>query len=138
MQRRGFLGLLAGSVAVAPVAAKNALTTAAPLSGSAYAGMVTSLDDLATNVGYAASPDPDWRADRIIRLKKLISGDDQEDDTDIRPRLRMVEHHINSLGSISPASKVRLFRNAVKLAQAEQRKRSWLEELLQLENEKDF
>lgn len=143
MKRRGFLGLIGGAAVAGPSVAKNALVTAAPLSGSAYAGMALSLDNLADppeTMGYATTlgSKSNWKIDRIGRIKRLLSGEEEDEEHDIRPRLRMSEHNINALGSVSPVSKVRMFRSAVKSAQREQRKRSWLQELLELETGEDF
>jgi hypothetical protein len=134
MKRRGFLSLIGVGAVAGPGIAKNALTEVRPLTGYAL------MNDMPIGIPGDAGSAPKGMFsafDRIAKLKRLISGEEQEAATDDPWRWSFqkklsAEHNIHALGSVSTVSKLRILSTASKKIEQEERRKHWLQELMHL------
>lgn len=135
MKRRGFLGLFGGAVAAGPSALTNVVATATPISGETLLaagskGWTSALLDDEFARAIPMADEGEFRLKRVAELRGYLANGIPED-RDTRTEARSAEMAIHALGSVSPVNKVRMLKNAIVRIKNEDRRRYWLEELLQ-------
>lgn len=121
MKRRGFLGFLGGAAAAGPAMAKTAIAEMPKGMLGGIGNMpVGSYGGYGSPMAQAAGSESDWRLSEIANLKRIISGDLNDEEKEQRRREQMytmeaiIDQNIAVLVSVSGPKKLAMRRDRVR------------------------